>query len=280
MNAHPDQKHSLLGIEMVRNLYEEGKRIFTIQDAREAAPSCGIADSYVVESLHHLAKTNWIVPLKKGLYAVSSSFPGMAPLHEFEIGQALVHPSAISHWSALHFHGLTEQIPGKVYITTTRAVAAPRTSRIQVKNQKSSSREINGVVYEFIKTNPDRFFGIEHYWVGETRIAMTDPERTFIDGLIAPRHFGDWAEIYHAFELYASKLDLEKITTYSLRLDAAVVKRLGWVLENLKTDEAFLQRLEEIAVKGYRTLDSGGPRRGPYNRKWMIQENLPGKVIS
>ncbi len=274
MIAQPDQKHSLLGIEMVRKLYEEGNRIFTIQDARDVAPSCGIAYSYVV------AKTNWIVQLKKGLYAVSSSFPGMAPLHEFEIGQALVHPSAISHWSALHFHGLTEQIPGKVYITTTRAVAAPRTSKIQVKNRKSSSREISGVVYEFIKTNPDRFFGIEHYWVGETRIAMTDPERTLIDGLIAPRYFGDWAEIHHAFELYASKLDLEKITAYSLRLDAAVVKRLGWVLDNLNTDEAFLRRLEEVPVKGYRTLDPGGPRRGPCNRKWKIQENLPGKVIA
>jgi predicted transcriptional regulator of viral defense system len=61
--------------------------------------------------------------------------------------------------------------------------------------------EVYGVVYEFIKTNPDRFFGIDNYWVGETRIAMTDPERTLIDGLIVPRHSGDWAEIYHAFEL-------------------------------------------------------------------------------
>lgn len=272
------KKHSLVGIEMVRRLSEEGKRIFTIEDAREFAPSCGIAESYVVESLYHLAQTNWIIPLKKGLYAISSSSPGVAPLHELEIGQALVQPSAISHWSALHFHGLTEQIPGKVYITTTRKVAAPRTSKYQGKSQKGSSREINGVVYEFITTIPVRFFGLEHYWVGETRIVMTDPERTLIDGLMAPRYFGDWAEIYNAFEQYISKLDLEKLITYSLRLDGSVVKRLGWILEHLGIQETILHRLEEFPVKGFRVLEPGGPHRGPCNKRWSIQENLPGKV--
>jgi hypothetical protein len=30
MNARNSQKHTLVGIEMVRKLFEEGKRIFTI----------------------------------------------------------------------------------------------------------------------------------------------------------------------------------------------------------------------------------------------------------
>jgi len=116
MNARNNQKHTRIGIEMVRKLFEEGKRIFTIVDARKAASYCGMADNYVVEALHHLSNTGWLTRLKRGLYLISSSFPGMTPVHEFEIAMALVQPSAISHWSALHFHGMTEQIPQGVYM--------------------------------------------------------------------------------------------------------------------------------------------------------------------
>jgi hypothetical protein len=35
----------------------------------------------------------------------------VSPLHEFEIAMALVQPAAISHWSALNYHTLTEQTP-------------------------------------------------------------------------------------------------------------------------------------------------------------------------
>ncbi len=93
MNARNNQKHTRIGIEMARKLFEEGKRVFTIADARKAASSCGMADSYVVEALYHLSNTGWLTRLKRGLYVISSSFPGMTPAHEFEIAMALVQPS-------------------------------------------------------------------------------------------------------------------------------------------------------------------------------------------
>lgn len=39
-----------------------------------------------------------------------------------------------------------------------------------------------------------------------------------------------------------------------------------------------IERLASLPVKGYRRLDPSGPRRGTCDRRWMIQENLPGKV--
>jgi len=279
MNARNSQKHSRLGVEMVRKLSEDGKRIFTIQDARKAASSCGIADSYVLESLHHLSNTGWIVRLKRGLYVISSAFPGMTHIHEFEIAMALVHPAAISHWSAMHFHGMTEQVPQRIYITTTQAIVGPRSAKDRDKNQRSSSREINGVLYEFVKVKPERFFGVKDYWVGEAKVTITDPERTLIDGLIAPKYFGDWPEVYSAFESHFSELDLNKMVNYSLRVDTAVVKRLGWIFEKLNAENSILQKLEDVPIKGYRILDPTGPRKGHCNKRWMIQENLPGWTI-
>lgn len=274
-----NKKHTRLGIDMIKKLSEEGKRIFTAQDAKKVAPLCGIADNYTLESLHHLSNTGWIVRLKKGLYLISSSFPSIPPVHEFEIAMALVHPAVISHWSAMHFHGMTDQIPQKIYITTTQAVAVPMATKRQSTSKISSGREINGIFYEFIKTKPERFFGFKDYWVGEVKVTITDPERTLIDGLIAPKYFGGWAEVYSAFEAHASKLDLNKMIDYSLRLDTAVAKRLGWTLENVGIKDSILRRLEDIPIKGYRVLDPSGPKSGHCNKKWMIQENLQGVVI-
>lgn len=279
MNAGNNQKHTRIGIEMVRKLFEEGKRIFTIADARKTGSSCGVADNYVVEALHHLSNTGWITRLKRGLYIISTSFPGMTPVHEFEIAMALVQPSAISHWSALHFHGLTEQVPQRVYITTTQVVPISRVGKTRNKSQRSFSREVNGILYEFIKIKPERFFGIKDIWVGEVKVTITDPERTLIDGLISPKHFGGWAEIFSAFESHISSLDLAKMTDYSLRLDAVIAKRLGWIIEKVGVEDSILQKLEAVPIKGYRVLDSTGPRKGTCNKRWMIQENLPGRII-
>jgi len=260
--------------EIIKSILE-----FTIADARKAASSCGMADSYVVEALYHLSNTGWLTRLKRGLYVISSSFPGMTPAHEFEIAMALVQPSAISHWSALHFHGMTEQIPQRVYITTTQAVPISRAVKMRNISQRSFSREVNGILYEFIKVKRERFFGIKDFWVGEVKVTITDPERTLIDGLISPKHFGGWAEIYSAFESHISSLDSAKMIDYSLRLDTVVAKRLGWIMEKVGVEDSILQKLEAVPIKGYRVLDSSGPRKGTCNKRWMIQENLPGRIF-
>ena len=279
MNAGNNQKHTRLGLELLKKLSEEGKRIFTVGDARKTASFCRVSDSYVVESLHHLSNTGWIVRLKRGLYIISSSFPGMTPIHEFEIAMALAHPAAISHWSAMHFHGMTEQMPQRVYITTTQAIVLSRSTKKMKKNGKVTGQRINGILYKFIRIKPERFFGTKNYWIGEAKVTIMNPERTLMDGLVAPKYFGDWAEVYSVFGSQLPRLDLDKMVDYSIRLDTAVVKRLGWILEKLEVEDLILQRLESVPIRGYRTLDPNSPRKGPCNKRWMIQENLLGKML-
>jgi predicted transcriptional regulator of viral defense system len=50
------------------------------------------------------------------------------------------------------------------------------------------------------------------------------------------------------------------------------------VLERQGIEPSRLEPLASLPIKGYRKLDPTGPRRGPCNQRWMIQENLPGKV--
>ncbi len=258
----------------MRKLSAEGRRVFTADAAREVAPSVGLSSGYFRQAMHHLVRDGWIVRLKKGLYALAGAVPGTTALHEFEIAMALVAPAAISHWSAMSHHGLTEQVPRRVFVLTT-ARAVPR-----LRGKKDIRAEggypMGETVYRFIQVKSERFFGIDQVWVNESRISITDPERTLLDGLMVPQYCGDFAEVLHAFELRASKLDVERIIGYALKLDAATAKRLGWILERQGIASDRLEPLRSVPIKGYRLLDPSGPRRGPYEARWMIQVNLPG----
>ena len=258
-------------------LANEGDRIFSIDRARELAPRAGVRDSYLGESLYHLRQSGWIVPLRRGLYALASTVPGVAPVHEFEVAMALVDPAAISHWSALHYHGLTTQVPRTTFVLTTHETSVPRLRGRSAEEPRDGCL-VNDVVYRFVQVRSARFFGTVKAWVGDARVSITDLERTLVDGLCMPQHCGNFAEVLHAFEAAGSRLDVGQITDYALRLDAATGKRLGWVLEHHGLTRPGLDRLATVPIKGYRKLDPRGPRNGRRNTRWMVQENLPGMV--
>lgn len=67
--------HSKKGLEIIKNLSKEGKRIFTIKEA-EAFSQSPSTRSF----LHYLALEGWIVRLKPGLYAIQ--MPGVQPLQK------------------------------------------------------------------------------------------------------------------------------------------------------------------------------------------------------
>jgi predicted transcriptional regulator of viral defense system len=157
------------------NLYDCSRRraiaFFTTERARELSPRVGLKGSYLLEALHHLRRTGWIVSLRRGLYAISSSVPGTAPTHEFEIAMALVDPAAISHWSAMHYHELTEQSPRNVYVLTTTKTSVPRLRGAKAE-KADRGYPVGGVIYQFIQVKPERFFGTEKVWVGEARVTI------------------------------------------------------------------------------------------------------------
>ena len=267
--------HSRLGTEFVRKLSAEGSRIFTIEKGRQIAPSIGISDDYFLEMLHHLTQSGWLVRIRRGLYALSSTVPGTTPAHEFEIAMALVDPAAISYWSALNYHHLTDQTPRTVFVQTISGTSIPQ------NRQKESAKEnyqVDGITYQFVRIKPERFFGTEKVWAGNAKITITDPERTLLDGLTMPQYCGDFGEVLHAFEVRGDNLDLGRIISYALKLDIVTAKRLGWVLENMGINFNQLKPLADQPIKGYRPLDPTGIRKGTCNNKWMIQENLPGVV--
>ena len=94
-----------------------------------------------------------MVRIHKGLYTLSSTVPGVSPVHEFEIAMSIAHPAAISHWSALHYYGLTEQITQRIFILTTTTSSILRNSKLK------------GITYQYIQVTPKRYFGTQKIWI-------------------------------------------------------------------------------------------------------------------
>lgn len=270
-----NQVHPAKGIELARQLASNGQFIFTSKQAEKMAADMGISANYLRQTLHYLQRTGWIVRLKNGLYSLSNVLSGTSALHEFQIAMALVQPAAISHWSALNYHHLTEQIPRHIFVLTT-AQSLPR--KRGTKTQPSGSGySVQGITYQFIKIKPKFFFGIEDAWVNESTIKITDRERTILDCLMSPKYCGGFAEILHIIEQHLTELNLDKMIKYALQLDTATIKRVGWLLEHHGIAASQLESLQKIPIKGYRLLDPTGSHFGHYNSRWMIQENLPEK---
>jgi predicted transcriptional regulator of viral defense system len=89
----------------------------------------------------------------------------------------LVRPAAIAFFSAMNYHGLTDQLPQRVYIATNHKVA--RLGRVSL-----------GVTYKIICLRPARFFGMRKEWINEQPSLVTDQEKTIIDGLALPQYVG------------------------------------------------------------------------------------------
>lgn len=263
------QKKTSIGVELLKVLARRGHRIFDLSLAKQCVPEVGMSPPYLEESISHLKKNGWIYSLKKGLYAMDVSFLGGIPIHEHEIAMFLVKPAIISHFSAFQYHGLSDQIPHVVYVSTLSNSLIPRLSA-----KSAMGYLINGVPYQFIKVKEKYFFGFDHRWEGSTKIMYTDYEKTLLDGLSRPYLCGGIHEVLHSFQAHLGSIDLSKIIDYSLRLEIATIKRLGWTLDQLQVNPDLLEPLRQRPISSYNKLNVSGDANGNHNKKWMIIENV------
>lgn len=251
---------------LLRHLASSGERLFRTSDAQEAASAVGIPPAKIPDLLRRLAQQGWLEPVQRGVFTLAPELTAV-PLHEHELAMKLAQPAAISHWSALMVHDLTDQLPRTTYISTVKGAVT------------QSSRHVHCFDFHFVQFTSERFFGVETTWSGDSQVQVTDLERTVIDAISRPKYCGDLAIAQLAVFGAGSRLDLERIVDYALKLDAATCKRLGWHLERYGIDESVLRKLREVPVRGYVRLDPSGPKLGPCGGKWSIQENVPKGLL-
>jgi predicted transcriptional regulator of viral defense system len=269
-----------LGVQLLREMASGGHFIFTTKEARVTAEPLGISEAYLRKLLHQLVASGWLVRLRDGLYAGAGKLSGEMDIHPFAIATHLVTPSAISHWSAMSHHGLTEQIPQSVTAFTPKRFMTPSLRTRTKRNTLSKQAwEIEGVRYEYVIVKPEFFFGIEEIWVDQNfKVPVTDKERTMLEGFASPRMFGGMGEVLGILEQHVVELDIKKLVEYALRYGkSSVIKRVGWALELTGVPPESVAPLARVPVSGYRVLDPTRARIGPCDSRWMIQNNLTAR---
>lgn len=269
------------GDTLLRNLLERGLTVFSIDEARSAIEHDNISAASIPGLLMRLERQRRVSRIRRGLYAMAGSSHGMASIHPFAIAVHLVRPSAISHWSALHYHGLTEQVPRIVTASTPTKVVTPE---MRMASKPDGGRKhawtVQGVRYEFTTVKGQHFFGVEQVWVDENnRVPITDRERTVLELFVSPRVFGGIGEGIGVLDQHLTSLSVQKLVRYALQHGTiSAAKRLGWALEEAGADSQDLEPLADVHSTGYHLLDPSGPRSGTRVRKWMIQNNLQARL--
>ena len=214
--------------------------------------------------LERLQRKGWIRRIRRGLFAViplSSGVDRSPQLHEFLIAMEIVTPAAVSYWSALNHHGLTEQLPGTVFVVTNHLVRRPPTS-------------VLGIPFKVVSVRPRKYFGLVKDWISEKPFWVTNKEKTIIDGLDLPQYIGGVGEVAKALQIGWKDLDESRLRTYSAKIgNSAVAKRLGFLMENLNLGDPERLRKGVHLASGFSPLDPTLPRKGKYNSRWGLLVN-------
>ena len=245
--------------QLLNELARKGQT-FTFEDAARISR---LGSQSLKVTLSRMEKEGWIERIEKGKYILIplGAKKGGYTINEFLIGSQLVKPAVIAYWSALNYHGFTEQIPNTVFIQTT-------------SRKKEQELEIFGVRYRIVRITEKKVFGFEKVWIDDVAVLITNPEKTVVDCLDKPRYCGGIAETAKALH---GDLDIEKLKKYAIDIgNSAVIKRLGILCDKMgiKLD------VEPGLISGnYPLLDPSMHGKGIMNRKWKIRENVSEKYL-
>ncbi|HJU13983.1 MAG TPA: type IV toxin-antitoxin system AbiEi family antitoxin [Candidatus Nitrosotalea sp.] len=244
---------------VLSELSYRNKKIFNLDDIK------GMVEK-PKNFLDQLVRKKWILKIRRGVYVIAPLETGKEgadryTMHSFVIGSLLTKPYYVGYWSALNYHGLTEQTPASVYIATPK----PR-----------NSRDILNTHYVFVTILPRKMFGTEEIEIEKRKIIISSPEKTIIDCLDHPEHCGGIEEVAKAFYFSRNEFDAKKIVRYAKDIgNTAVIKRLGYICEVFQWAD-YMALLSAVELKsGYSLLDPHRPKGGHIRERWRIIANAP-----
>ncbi|MGB2625922.1 MAG: type IV toxin-antitoxin system AbiEi family antitoxin domain-containing protein [Candidatus Acidiferrum sp.] len=245
-------------------LYEQSKTTFTLADVEAIT---GLRGTSARTLVHKATKRGLLTRLQPGLYTLVPFELGNTREYvgdPYLIAKSLVHGDDyfLSHRSAMELHRMVTQPQLTIMVSCAKSMRL---------------RSIHGYEYRFLVVRPKFFFGLTSHWIDKQQsVAVSDPERTIVDGLRHPQYVGGVTEVARAVFLRRKDLDVKRLVDYALRLNVgAVIRRLGFLLEtcSLETPES-VSALQSRLTSTYEPLDNSLPPEGPYQARWRVRVNV------
>lgn len=242
-------------------LTSQNREIFGIDELAEVLETTYDAAK---STASRLERNGWLTRLKPGLYLVvplAAGERGQYTAHEFYIASHLAEPMYVGFWSALGFHGFTEQVPRSVFVATTKRL---------------SDRTVHDVEYHFVTLADGKFFGHERYSVGSHSVPIATPEKTLVDCADQPRHCGGIRELAKGVRQGTDGYDPEMLVDHARRIgNGAAVKRLVYLMDHY--DVPVPERESEVNAftTGTSPLDPTRSEQGTYAPEYRLYINIP-----
>lgn len=173
------------------------------------------------------------------------------------VASHLVTPAYISYWSALHFHGFTEQVPLTTLVATTK------------KKRGVAFRDFR---FRFITLKPRKFFGYRREMLADLPVVVADQEKAIVDSLDLPRYAGGVSEVAKALRTALHEIDVVTLVEYANRMgNKSLGSRLGYLLEILgrPVDGSLIRSATPVR------LDPGRASSGHTAGRWKVVVNVP-----
>jgi predicted transcriptional regulator of viral defense system len=207
-------------------------------------------ETYAKVFLNRLKNRGIVKQIQRNVYTVQED-----PLI---IASRIIWPSYISLWAAFRYHNLTEQIPNKISVITTRS-----------KSRKNIQMMNTTIIFE--KIHPSWLFGFSKIKIQDFEVFMAEPEKALIDAVLLKKISTD--EIYFILKENIKNISTIKIVDYILRTkNQALAKRFGWMLESLGCK--YVKRLKKQTHRTMIPLDFTRSITGLNDKKWGVVVNI------
>ena len=268
--------------QLVAALQSIGRRSLRLEEVRqvrrEVVPTLG--EGAVLEYL-----------LDEGILQVvdleSPRYPGfrrylLQGATAFEVALSLRGGSYLSHASAVFLHGLTEQLPLRIYVNREQtAKPEPEGKLTQEALTRAFSRPgretnyiLSGPGYEVVllsgKSTGNLEVGTLQGVQGEL-LAVTKLERTLIDITVRPTYAGGVFQVLEAYRAAKDRVSIGVLLATLKKLNYLYPyhQAIGFYMERAGYEEPALRRVEELGAELDFYLAHGLANRA-YSKRWRL----------
>ncbi len=224
------------------------------------------------------------------VYEVRAPFAHVGGLSEDELLME-VHPyAALSHVTALVFHGMTDDYPQELH------AILPTTGHEDVLPPGTLPEDWEGMLHAHgrmvseIQGKPVHWHGLAkgssllgtaEYRPRGYPVRVTTPERTLLDGLMHPEWCGGFDKVLRAWGRSRDTLDLEALVFLVESMDIGILRqRTGFLLERLGLEHSRVAQWPAGAKRGGSSrLVGAEPFRSTFSERWKLSLNASVDAI-
>ncbi len=208
---------------------------------------------YTRKRISRLVEQGWLTRIKKGLFAVSDlSTRGALSIDHRVVVNLLIQNAYISFQSALHFHGIYDQLLSGI-------------SAVSLERHKK--RTVRGYEYKFIYTQEKYFYGWDIYEIDGREVKIADIEKALIDMIQFHRTTYTTDLVLEKLLGYQDEIDQDKLMQYLLKSNLVTRRIFGFLLDCAGMDTK--QLLHSMAGRSSVSSISKS-RNNIYNHKWKL----------